>query len=227
MCVKAAKALTDLLPNLMDSVVLYQTGPWWTLVYSLMKALTVLLLKMSYGTVYLQEDSEQILLSVKKLIRWLRAIKESDQIAKRAYTLAFGILRKLAPRIKADISNLLKEDVACSKDDTRTSAEIHSPISERTQGSIGVGEHRFGQRRPASRYYGFHTGHASTSAHPSVPPHAYMRPDHASSADIAHAHPLFKPSFSTPYDEDNRVYPMNVFSNIDTAMPDAIDENLS
>ncbi|KAL5401958.1 hypothetical protein PMIN03_011084 [Paraphaeosphaeria minitans] len=227
-CVKAAKVLTDLLPGTVNSVVLYQTGPWWALVHILMQALTVLLLEMSYGTVHLREDSEQIILSTKKLIRWLRAMKAGDQMAERAYTLAFGILMKLAPRIKADISDLLEEDTS-SEDDTRTSAEIHLSISERTQGhsfSFSMGENRLGQGMPASGYYDFQTGDASTYTHPSVPPHGSMRSDNVFSGDLAHSHPLFNPSFSTPYDENNSVYSKNVFSNMDAAMADGMDKNL-
>ncbi|KAF1969363.1 hypothetical protein BU23DRAFT_477342 [Bimuria novae-zelandiae CBS 107.79] len=230
MCVKAAKDLTDILPDLMDSVVLYQTGPWWTLVHSLMQALTVLLLEMSYGTVHLREDSNEVLSSAKKLIRCLRTMKRSDPMAERAYSLAFGILQKLAPRIKADLSDLLSEDAACSEEGTVTSAAIHSTINKGAQDhsfSTGVGEHQSEQGIPASGYSHFHTGHASMSARTPVPTQEYMRPSGAFPADLTRFHSLFNPTFTTHHDENNPVHSSNFFSSMDAATPDVLDENFS
>ncbi|KAK7177687.1 hypothetical protein PSPO01_16265 [Paraphaeosphaeria sporulosa] len=229
-CVKAAKALTDLLPDLVDSVVLYQTGPWWALVHSLMQALTVLLLEMSYGAVHLREDSNEVLLSAKKLIRCLRTMKGSDPMAERAYTLAFGILQKLAPRIKADISDLLSEDAACSEQGTVTSAAIHSTINKGAEDHsfpTGVGEYQSEQGMPANGYSHFHTGHASMSARTPVPTQENMHPSGAFPADLTRFHSLFNPTFTTHHDENNPVHSSNFSSSMDAATPDVLDENFS
>lgn len=110
MCVNAAKAIIGIFPDHANAPFLYQTGPWWSIAHSLMQALTVLLLELSYGTVHFPEDGKEIVADIKILIRWLRKMKDTDQVAERAYKVAFGILQDLAPRMDVDISDLLHED---------------------------------------------------------------------------------------------------------------------
>ncbi|KAJ4295076.1 hypothetical protein N0V90_007084 [Kalmusia sp. IMI 367209] len=109
-CVGAAMAMADLLPDNVDIVYLYKTGPWWCVVHNLMQALVTLLLEMSFGTVDLYQDGKEILSSAKKLIRWLRMMAKNNPIAERAYTVAFGVLQRLASKFNADISDIIQED---------------------------------------------------------------------------------------------------------------------
>ncbi|PVH93535.1 hypothetical protein DM02DRAFT_484054, partial [Periconia macrospinosa] len=92
-CIRAAKELTTLLPVHPHVSYLYKIGPWWSVVHNLMQALIVLLLEMSYGTVHFPEDGEEILVSIKKLVRSLRRMGKNNQVAERAYTVAFQVLR--------------------------------------------------------------------------------------------------------------------------------------
>ncbi|KAF2106648.1 hypothetical protein BDV96DRAFT_457194, partial [Lophiotrema nucula] len=105
-CTEAAIAMSETLPEVAVASYLYQTGPWWAVVHNLMQALIVLIIELSYGTVHIPEGGQAILPSIKKLIRWLRAMSGNNQVAARAYCLAFDVLQKAASQLDADISDL-------------------------------------------------------------------------------------------------------------------------
>ncbi|KAH7111093.1 hypothetical protein B0J11DRAFT_447771, partial [Dendryphion nanum] len=109
-CVGAAKAMANLLPDQYDPHYLYRNGPWWCVIHNLMQSLVVLFLEMAYGNVL--SYNEEILPFTKKLIRGLRAMRSNNQIAKRAYNVAIGILQKLAGQVDADMTDILTEQVA-------------------------------------------------------------------------------------------------------------------
>ncbi|KAF2175859.1 hypothetical protein K469DRAFT_723784 [Zopfia rhizophila CBS 207.26] len=214
-CVGAAKAMADLLPDHIDTVYLYQTGPWWSLVHNLMQALTVLLLEMSYGTVHFPQNGEEILPSIKKLIRWLRTMKENNKMAERAYTMAFEILQRLAPRVNADISDLLREDAAGPTSPETSNFEDQFTASEYGQGypfPDGEYSQQFGrQEMHASGFRDIQTGYASMFAFPPGPPHQdssvlpFMDLGGTFLSNLPQSRPLFGNPFLTPYDERNPV----------------------
>ncbi|KAF2175302.1 hypothetical protein K469DRAFT_69847 [Zopfia rhizophila CBS 207.26] len=115
-CVEAAESITRMLPDQPNPVYIYQTGPWWSIVHNIMQPVAIFLLEMSYGAAHMQKNGKEVTPFIKKLIRWLRAMRESNAMAKRAYPMALGILRSVAPRVNADISDLLNEDVAIIED---------------------------------------------------------------------------------------------------------------
>jgi hypothetical protein len=100
-CVTAAKALTALLPDDMSDKGrrIYEVFPWWTAVHYIMQSLAVLMLEISYELPDAPEGYDTIL-TVKKLIRWLRALRPNNGMARRAYAIAFDLLQKMVIRIK-------------------------------------------------------------------------------------------------------------------------------
>lgn len=139
-CVSAAKTMTNLLPNQFDVRYLYRAGPWWCLVHTLMQALTILLLEMSYRPIRHPQNDETILPFTKKLIRWLRTMKRNNQVAKRAYHLTFEILQRLALQTNADITDLLLEDAAEHPNVDMPIPFVPYPVNGRETYSI-PGEH--------------------------------------------------------------------------------------
>ena len=99
-CVAAAKALTALLPDDMSNKGrrIYEIFPWWAAVHYIMQSLAVLMLDVSYGSEDAPEANESIS-TIKKLIRWLRALRSNNGMARRAYALAFDLLKKMVIRI--------------------------------------------------------------------------------------------------------------------------------
>lgn len=111
-CVASAKAIAQLLPNDPDRnlVSLYESGPWWSMVHNIMQSIVVLLLEISLRGKYFPEDRQEIIPPLKKLVRWLRTMRISNGVARRAYPIAFSLLKKMVAAISIDISDLVQED---------------------------------------------------------------------------------------------------------------------
>lgn len=75
-CVKSATSIAALLPGdpEINTKALYECGPWWSMVHTIMQSLVVLLLEISFGESHGQHESQNIMPSVNKLVRWLRAM---------------------------------------------------------------------------------------------------------------------------------------------------------
>lgn len=110
LCVDAAKKIAGLLPDMPDQYFLYNTGPWWIIIHNLMQSFSVLLLEISFNAAHVAPAEEAILPFVQKLLRWLRALKEHNDIAEKAYRTALIVLRMVASRLNLDISSLLDEN---------------------------------------------------------------------------------------------------------------------
>jgi hypothetical protein len=106
-CVDAAKTVTDFLPDQPNALFIYENGPWWCIVHSLMQTASVFLLGLSYSVPGSQEVVV-LLRYARKLVRWLRVMK--DPLAERAYQMALSTLEAVAGRLSLDISDLWMED---------------------------------------------------------------------------------------------------------------------
>ncbi|KAH7108881.1 fungal-specific transcription factor domain-containing protein [Dendryphion nanum] len=228
LCVGAAKAVASLLPDLIDTTYLYKIGPWWSVVHNLMQALIVLLLEMSYGAVHFPEDGKEILPSIKKLIRWLSTMAKNNEVAGRAYTMALRVLQGLAPRLNADISDLIWEDAARSKDSETFDFEDQFTAGEHGRAypfSAGADAGAFGgEGMRASDFYNNQTGYASMFGIPARQPQAI--PSFLGSlggggellSDFPGLDPMFGNPFVTGYDEENPVTSGEDFFNMDAFM---------
>jgi hypothetical protein len=101
-CVESAKAVARLLPESLrpELALLYELGPWWTMVQIVMQSLVILLLEISFDAVQLPHDRRETIVLLKKLVRWLRAMNVTSDIAKHAYLLVMDLLRTLVVTVK-------------------------------------------------------------------------------------------------------------------------------
>ena len=203
-CVRAAKELTNLLPVHSHVSYLYKIGPWWSVVHNLMQALIVLLLEMSYGTTHLSGGDQEILISIKKLIRSLRTMGKNNQVAKRAYAVAFQVLRGMASKLNTDIFDLVWEDIAHSStptldtqaSDTNLGQQYTSPMEE-------VGQVSRDLPIAWNSFYDNQSGHMSMLYNPTTP--------HLNEASLGgQSFPIHEPHepasynpFMTIFDEEN------------------------
>jgi hypothetical protein len=106
LCVEAAKAVLDLLPDLPDARFLYQYAPWWSCVHHLMQAIASLLLALSSP---LFDFQTQAVLAgyATKAIRWLRSMH--DVLAYRAYLVAMNAFQVVAGKLSLDTTDLWNE----------------------------------------------------------------------------------------------------------------------
>ena len=106
LCVEAAKAELDLLPDQPDAQFIYQYAPWWNCVHHLTQAAASLLLALS-SPLFAFQDHGVLASYAKKAIRWLRSM--CDGLAYRAYLVAMSAFEAVANRLCLDMTDLLTE----------------------------------------------------------------------------------------------------------------------
>ncbi|KAF2200207.1 hypothetical protein GQ43DRAFT_432701 [Delitschia confertaspora ATCC 74209] len=124
LCLQSARAVVSMLPESPDPLYLYETGPWWSIVHHLMQPVAVLLLGITLAPVGSQEAVDMTK-DVKKIARWLRAMRQNDAFAERAYYITLQILEAVAAQAAVDVSDMLMEHVM------GTSRRDHMPSSLR------------------------------------------------------------------------------------------------
>lgn len=75
-----------------------------------MQTIAVLLLETLLRGRHFPEDRQEIVPLLKELIRWLRATGVSNDVARRAYLIAFDLLKKMIATTNLDIFDPLQED---------------------------------------------------------------------------------------------------------------------
>lgn len=75
-----------------------------------MQSVAVLLLEMAYEGKHLKDERDDILTCIKKMIRWLRAMKVSDPVAARAHDVVYKILNTCAPALREQVKELIADD---------------------------------------------------------------------------------------------------------------------
>ncbi|KAF1983889.1 hypothetical protein K402DRAFT_307080, partial [Aulographum hederae CBS 113979] len=103
-CVTAAQTFVHQLRHVEDVQQLYKTGPWYCLIHMFMQAASILMLELTLQGVHLHEAVNNLVPMMKRLMIWLRDMGRDNHAAEKAYRIAFGVLRKVAPAVKIDIS---------------------------------------------------------------------------------------------------------------------------
>ena len=112
-CVESACHMLTLFPETSDTSLLYKMCPWWCILHFLMQATTVLLLELSFHSQHVPEKSSTVSKAARKAVEWLSLMSKTNLAAERAWKLCDGFLRRLAPHIGVDMS-----DLPCSGDST-------------------------------------------------------------------------------------------------------------
>lgn len=110
-CVESACQMLTLFPDTTDACALYKVLPWWCILHYLMQATTILLLELSVHTQHVPDKASMVTQATKKAIEWLHTLSTMDAAAQRAWKRCDGFLRRLAPNLGIDIS-----DLPCSAD---------------------------------------------------------------------------------------------------------------
>jgi hypothetical protein len=75
-----------------------------------MQSMAVLLLEMAYEGQNLKEAKDDILACIKKLMSWLRSMRDTDPVASRAHSVVYKILNTCAPGLRAQVKELMDDD---------------------------------------------------------------------------------------------------------------------
>lgn len=205
-CMQAAIAMTALLPDILDPIYLYKTGPWWSIIHNIMQAVSVFMLEMSYSAIHMPERVTEIVLNIKKLIRWLKKMSEDNGIAQRAYRMSMDLLPKVAIRVQADISDLLAEDISTNEQDPNIYEEPFSGYSQDFQYSTAAQPMDDIRQDAQFGYYSNFPQTVGMNAFHPMPPQGFnsFQPyQNVVSPGIQQGGDAFGNSFFTTYDEHN------------------------
>ena len=136
-CVHAARDMLKLLPDTPNPKGLYKVGPWWCLVHYLMQAATVLMLELSFRADHMPTEAEELFDCAKKALVWLSSMAEDDEAARRASVLCAEGLRKVAPKVGRNPSDVTKYP----KHQSRGVENLLGPESSQTEQSIAPTQH--------------------------------------------------------------------------------------
>jgi hypothetical protein len=75
-----------------------------------MQSMSVLLLEMTYSCQGKKEENLGVMPSIKKLMRWLRAMQAKDAVAARAYAVVRDILDSSAPTFQTKVDEIFELD---------------------------------------------------------------------------------------------------------------------
>jgi hypothetical protein len=78
---------------------------------TVMQALAVLLLEMAYEGKHLKDEKGDIIACIKKMMRWLHAMKVNDPVAARAHGVIYKILNTCAPALREQVKELVADDM--------------------------------------------------------------------------------------------------------------------
>lgn len=116
-CVDSSRAVLNLILNKPDRVVLQQGASWWMLMGHLKRALTVLLLELSFRAEHKPGDASEILDEAKAAVNWLHIRASSDPTARRTWVTMSRLLQLAAPKVgghTADIDVASEDPIAGS-----------------------------------------------------------------------------------------------------------------
>ncbi|PWY77083.1 C6 transcription factor [Aspergillus heteromorphus CBS 117.55] len=121
-CIRSACNLLAVLPDTPDILWLSSVTPWWCILHYIMQATTAILIHLSSwppgparrSRSISHEDSTQCVFTdmstlvrkTKKALHWLNHMAVSHTASRRAFRLCHSVVRRLAPSLNIDISDL-------------------------------------------------------------------------------------------------------------------------
>lgn len=98
--------MLTLFPDTPDAALLYKASPWWCILHYLMQATTVLLLELAFKAQHVPEKKSTVSKAAKKAIEWLSTMSKSNLASERAWKLCDRFLRRLAPKVDRETTDL-------------------------------------------------------------------------------------------------------------------------
>ncbi|KAH5222886.1 hypothetical protein HBI82_001140 [Parastagonospora nodorum] len=106
-CVEAAMEMAKLFPDEPDLDFIYSQGPWWSVNHIIMQCIAVLLLDVTFQHKDIGSTNPRNIASIKKMMRWLHAMKDNDPVSQKADKVLRKILRQVAPSLQTMAKDLL------------------------------------------------------------------------------------------------------------------------
>ncbi|KAI4942805.1 hypothetical protein J4E91_009725 [Alternaria rosae] len=109
-CVQAARDVASLLANEPNVRILYEKGPWWTIVHNIVQALAVLMIAISCPD-HFRDTLQASVYSTRQLVTSLRSMCDTSMLASRAYQVIYSIVKTSKPYVWADIEDAVPDEV--------------------------------------------------------------------------------------------------------------------
>ncbi|EPS31954.1 hypothetical protein PDE_06913 [Penicillium oxalicum 114-2] len=130
---ESAAQITHLIPDGQTLSSTHRHGPWWSLLHSVMQAVAIMILEISFGYVHMPEGERLLIPLTKKCIRWLHQTSENSVASRRAWQLCDNTLRQLANSMKFQVGDMLPPPTWHRK--TFAGGSVDSSLRQRSQGS--------------------------------------------------------------------------------------------
>ena len=105
-CVESARALLNLILHKPDSITLREGTLWWMLLHHLKRALTVLLLELTFRAEHMPSEADEIIVEAKAAVSWLHHISNSSTDARRSCSHKTRLLRLAEQKVGGDTSDI-------------------------------------------------------------------------------------------------------------------------
>ena len=106
-CVESARALLNLILHKPDSITLREGTMWWMLLHHLKRALTVLLLELTFRAEHMPSEADEIIVEAKAAVSWLHHISNSSTDARRTCSYMSKLLRFATQKVGGDTSDIV------------------------------------------------------------------------------------------------------------------------
>ena len=106
-CVESARAILDIVFTSPDNILLQKGTMWWMLLHHVNRALTVLLLELSFRAEHMPAEAEGILAESKKAINWLRLMGAHSIAARRSWVTMSRLLDAAAQKVGGDTADIV------------------------------------------------------------------------------------------------------------------------
>lgn len=136
---ESATQIAHLIPVDQMSSSPHRNGPWWCLLHSVMQAVTIMILEISFGSIHMPEGENNLLQLTKKCVRWLHITSEYSIASRRAWQLCDIALRRLASSMGFQVSDMLSHPYWQGKYSTDDYFGF-SPLETRQRSNIHVKE---------------------------------------------------------------------------------------
>ncbi|KAI9829405.1 MAG: hypothetical protein M1819_006342 [Sarea resinae] len=105
-CTEAAQQIMELLPDDVDPVQMYKSGPWWCVLHYIVQSATVLMLELSFRSDHMPDQAGELLRSAQKSVQWLRFMSSENTAAHRAWIMTRTMLEKVAGHLGAGMHDV-------------------------------------------------------------------------------------------------------------------------
>lgn len=131
-CVQAAVRLLQIMPDDPSAGEVLQVLPWWALLHYVSQVTAVLLLEMCLNIQHMQDETNEVLTSLRKALNYLWALAPGSKSAFRAWNIFRPLVEKVSQRFRRNVL----ADVPLEAPRPRTWSDHDEKLMRQSVGSL-------------------------------------------------------------------------------------------